>query len=36
MTRAVKTEVLAHEGARNGTVGLVNEADHLEKILMAI
>jgi hypothetical protein len=36
MTRAVKTEVLAHEGARDGLVGLVNEADHLEKILIAV
>ena len=36
MTRAVKTEVPAHEGASDGVVGLVNEADHLEKILMAV
>jgi hypothetical protein len=32
MTRAFKTEVLAHEGASNGTVGVVDEA-HLAKIL---
>lgn len=31
MARAVKTEVLAHEGARNGAVGLVDKADHLER-----
>ena len=30
VTRAVKTEVLAHEGARNGVVGVLNEA-HLGK-----
>jgi len=31
MTGAFKTEVLAHDGARNGTVGVVNEA-HLAEI----
>ena len=31
MTGAFKTEVLAHEGARNGAVGVGNEA-HLAKI----
>ena len=31
MTRAFKTEVLAHDGARNGAIGVVNEA-HLAKI----
>jgi hypothetical protein len=32
MTRTLKAEVLAHKGARNGAVGIVNEA-HLVKIL---
>lgn len=31
MTRTFKTEVLAHDGARNGVVGLVNETDHFWK-----
>lgn len=34
MTRAVKTEVLAHEGARNGLVGLLSET-HLEGKLLS-
>lgn len=36
MTRAFETEVFAHKGARNGIVSLVEEANHVEKILFEI